>query len=72
VIELEAVEFVLKAPHLLHDLVDHELGISTNVEVSNPKLDGDTQVVDKGLILCYIVRGYEVESDHVMYVNSEG
>jgi hypothetical protein len=48
------------------------LGISTNVEVSNPKLDGDTQVVDKGLILCYIVRGYEVESDHVMYVNSEG
>jgi hypothetical protein len=56
VIELEAMEFVLKAPHLLavgfhlgimaggvlHDLVDHELGISTDVEVSNPELDGDT------------------------------
>jgi hypothetical protein len=49
VVEFEAVEFVLKAPHLvavgfhiwvtavrvLHDLVDHKLGITTNIEVSD-------------------------------------
>jgi hypothetical protein len=53
-------------------LVDYELEISTNVEVSNPKIDGDTQAVNKGLILSYVVGGYEVESDRVAYVNSEG
>jgi hypothetical protein len=50
VVELEAVKLVLKAPNFLavgfhlwitaaralHDLVDHELGIITNVEVSDP------------------------------------
>jgi hypothetical protein len=86
VVELEAVEFVLKAPHLLavgfhlrmvaarvlHDQVDHELEISTNIEVSNPELDGDTQTVNKGLVLSYVVGGCEVEPDHVAHVNSEG
>jgi hypothetical protein len=50
VVGLEAVKLVLKAPYLLavgfhlwitaaralHDLVDHELGVTTNIEVSNP------------------------------------
>jgi hypothetical protein len=50
VVELEAVKLVLKAPYLLtvglhlgittarafHDLVDHELRVTLNVEVSNP------------------------------------
>jgi hypothetical protein len=50
VVELEAVKLVLKAPYLLtvglhlgitaaralHDLVDHELRVTTNVEVSDP------------------------------------
>jgi hypothetical protein len=50
VVELEAVKLVLKAPYLLavgfhlrimaaralHDLVDHELGVTTNVEVLDP------------------------------------
>jgi hypothetical protein len=49
-VELEAVKLVLKAPYFLavgfhlwitatqalHDLVDHELGVTTNVEVSDP------------------------------------
>jgi hypothetical protein len=26
-----------------------------NVEVSNPELDGDTQVVNKGLVLSYVL-----------------
>jgi multisubunit Na+/H+ antiporter MnhE subunit len=50
VVVLEAVKLVLKASYLLtvgfhlgimavralHDLVDHELGVTTNVEVSDP------------------------------------
>jgi hypothetical protein len=53
-------------------MVDHELGITMNVEVSNPKLDGDAQAIDERLILSYIVGGSEVESDHIAHVNSEG
>jgi hypothetical protein len=50
VVELEAVKLVLKAPYLftvgfhlgimaarvLHDLVDYELRITSNIEVSDP------------------------------------
>jgi hypothetical protein len=50
VIELEAVKLVFKAPYLftggfhlgvtaaraLHDLIDHELRITSNIEVSDP------------------------------------
>jgi hypothetical protein len=50
VVELEAVKLVFKVPYLLtvglhlgilaaqalHDLVDHELGVTSNVEVSDP------------------------------------
>jgi hypothetical protein len=50
VVELKAMKLVLKAPYFLavgfhlwimaaralHDLVDHELGVTTNVEVSDP------------------------------------
>jgi hypothetical protein len=43
-----------------------------NIEVSNPEIDGDTQAVNKGLVLSYVVGGCEVESDRVAYVNSEG
>jgi hypothetical protein len=49
-VELEAVKLVFKAPYLLivglhlgitvvqalHDLVDHELRVTSNVEVSDP------------------------------------
>jgi hypothetical protein len=50
VIELEAVKLVFKAPYFftvglhlgitttraLHDLVDHELRVTSNIEVSDP------------------------------------
>jgi hypothetical protein len=48
------------------------MGITTNVEVSNSELDSDAQAVNEGLILSYIVGGSEVESDHVVNVNSKG
>jgi hypothetical protein len=43
-----------------------------NLEVPNPELDGDMQAVNKGLVLSYVVGGYEVDLDHVTHVNSEG
>jgi hypothetical protein len=43
-----------------------------NVKVMNPELDGDTQAINKGLVLSCIVGGCEVESDHVTHVNFEG
>jgi hypothetical protein len=56
VVELEAVKLVLEAPYFsavgfhlgvttaraLHDLIDHELGVASNVKVSDPELDGDS------------------------------
>jgi hypothetical protein len=80
------VEFVLKAPYLvavgfhlrvvavrvLHDLIDHELGITTNIEVSDPEFDGDAQPVNESLVLSYIVGGSKMESNRVVHVNSEG
>jgi hypothetical protein len=50
VVEFETVKLVLKAPYLftvgfhlgvtaaraLHDLIDHELGVTSNIEVSDP------------------------------------
>jgi hypothetical protein len=50
VVELEAMKLVFKAPYLFtvglhlgvtaarafHDLIDHELGITSNIEVSDP------------------------------------
>jgi hypothetical protein len=53
-------------------LVDHELGITTNIEVSDPEFDGDAQASNESLVLSYIVRGSEMESDRVAHVNSEG
>jgi hypothetical protein len=54
-VELEAVKLLFKAPYLLtvglhlgitatralHDLVDHELRVTSNIEVSDPKFNGD-------------------------------
>jgi hypothetical protein len=45
------------AARVLHDLVNHEPRITTNVEVSNSELDSDAQTVNEGLILGYIVGG---------------
>jgi hypothetical protein len=40
--------------------------------VSNPKLDGNAQAINEGLILSYIVGGSEEVSDHVAHVNFKG
>jgi hypothetical protein len=69
VIELDAIELVLKGPHglavylhlvvvaafVLHDLVDHELRIPPHVEAFDACLDGDLEIAEQGLILSHVV-----------------
>jgi hypothetical protein len=40
---------------LPHDLVDDELRVTTDVKPLDPKLDGDAQAVDEGLIVCTLL-----------------
>jgi hypothetical protein len=37
------------------DLVDDELRVTTDVKPLDPKLDGDAQAVDEGLIVCTLL-----------------
>jgi hypothetical protein len=64
VVELEAVKIVLEAPHLLaigfhlgitaaralHDLIDDELGVASNIKVLDPELDGNSQPYNERLV----------------------
>jgi hypothetical protein len=36
-------------------LVDHELGVASNVEVSDPKFDGNSQARDERLVFGDVV-----------------
>jgi hypothetical protein len=69
VVELYVVELVLEGPHdiavrlhlvvvaahVLHDLVDHELRVSPNVEALDARLDGNSEAAEEGLVLCHVV-----------------
>jgi hypothetical protein len=86
VVELEAVKFVLEAPYFLavsfhlgvaaaralHDLIDHELGVASNIKVSDPELDGDSQPRDECLVFGDVVGRREMEPDDIAHVNPEG
>jgi hypothetical protein len=60
------------AAQLLHDLADDELRVAPNVQPSDPYLNNDVQAVDERFILSHIVRGGELEADHVPHAHSEG
>jgi hypothetical protein len=69
VIALDAVELVLEGPYgvviglhlvivatrVLHDLVNHELRVSSDVEVFDACLDGNSEAAKEGLVLCHVV-----------------
>jgi hypothetical protein len=69
VIELDAVELVLEGPYggaiclhlvivatrVLHDLVNHELRVSPDVETFDACLNGDSEAAKKGLVLHHVV-----------------
>ena len=61
------LHFRVVAVRGFHYLVDDELGVASNIEASNSKLDGDLQTVDKGLILCNIVGRGKMYPDDVPY-----
>jgi hypothetical protein len=86
VIELDAIKLVLEgahgvavglhllvvAAHILHDLVDYELRVSSNVEALDADLNGDSEAAEEGLILCHIVGRGEVQAHCVPHVFPEG
>jgi hypothetical protein len=69
VIELDAIELMLKSAHgiavglhlivvatrVLHDLVDHGLRVSPDVETFDACLDGDSEATEEGLVLHHVV-----------------
>jgi hypothetical protein len=68
-IELDAVELVLEGSHdvvvgfhlvivttrVLHDLINHELRVSSDVEALDACFDGDSKAAKEGLVLCHVV-----------------
>jgi hypothetical protein len=69
VIELDAVELVLEGSYgvvvglhlfvvttrVLHDLINHALRVSPDVEVLDACFDGDSKAAKEGLVLCHVV-----------------
>jgi hypothetical protein len=69
VVKLYVVELVLEGPHgvavrlhlvvvaarVLHDLINHELRVSPNVQAFDAHLDRDSKVVENGLVLRHVV-----------------
>jgi hypothetical protein len=53
-------------------LVHDQLGVSSDVKLSDPEFGGNVQTVDKRLILSDIVRGQKVNSDHIPQAHAEG
>jgi hypothetical protein len=43
------------ATRVFHDLVDHELRVSPDVEALDARLNGDSEAAKEGLILCHVI-----------------
>jgi hypothetical protein len=86
VIELDTVEFVFKGAHgvavglhlvivatrVLHDLVNHELRVSPDVEAFDACFDGDSEAAEEGLVLHHVVEHREMQAYHVPHMLPEG
>jgi hypothetical protein len=86
VIELDAIKFFLEGVHgiavcfhllvvaarILHDLVDHKLRISPDVEALDARFDGDSEAAKEGLVLHHVVGRGEMQVYRVSHVLSEG
>jgi hypothetical protein len=86
VIELDAVELVLESVHgvaiglhlvimetrILHDLVNHELRVSLDVEAFDACLDGNSEAAKEGLILCHVVGRGVMQAYRVPHMFPEG
>jgi hypothetical protein len=86
VIELDAIELILKGVHgvavglhlvvmatrVLRDLVNHELRISPDVEALDTYLDGNLEAAEEGLVLRHIVGHGEMQMYRVPHMFLEG
>jgi hypothetical protein len=86
VIELDALELVLESAHsiavglhlvimatgVLHDLVNHELRISPDVEALDARLDGNSEAAYEGLVLRHVVGCREMQAYRVPHMFPEG
>jgi hypothetical protein len=57
---------------ILHDLVDDELVVSSDVEAPYSQLDGDAQTNKQGFVFDHIVGCNEVEAYDIVKIYSEG
>jgi hypothetical protein len=62
--------FIMTA-RLLHDLSDHQLRVTLDVESSKAELDGNAQTIDQRLIVRYIVRSRKIEAYRIPHPHSE-
>jgi hypothetical protein len=86
VIELDAIELILDRAHdiaigfhllvviacVLHDLVNHELRVSPDVEALDAYFDGSSEVAEEGLVLRHVIGHREIQAYHVSHVFPEG
>jgi hypothetical protein len=84
--ELNAVKFILEGVHdiavcfhflivtsrILHDLVNHELRVSSDVEALDASFDSDSEDAEEGLIFRHIVGRGEVQGHRIPHVLPEG
>jgi hypothetical protein len=54
------LHLVVVTTHILHDLVDHELRVSPDVEAFDACLDGDLEAAKEGLVFRHVVGCGEV------------
>jgi hypothetical protein len=62
----------ITATQALHDLIDHELGVASNVEVSDPELDGNSQPYNERLVFGDVIWRRKMKPNDVTHVNPEG
>ena len=55
------------AVRLLHYLVNDEPRVASDIKALDAELNCYVEPVHKGLILCHVVRGWKVDSDHVTH-----
>ena len=60
------------AARFFHDLVDDQLGVAPNIEVSDTQFNGDAHAIDECLIFSHIVGGGEMDANHVPHAYLEG
>jgi hypothetical protein len=60
------------ATRVVHDLVNHELRVSPDIEALDAYLDGDSKAEEEGLVLRHVVGRGDIQVHCVPHMLSEG